>query len=489
MPEGEPLDDAAGWILGAPLDPQGPVTRYRAAAPRSDDDPHEKRGIVLLVSDRSLDARLAERTRLLARTRHAGLQEVVAIGESHGRPFRVDPLPTGATLTARLRAGKHVDDRATRTIGLVVADALGALHRFGLAHGHVCPDTVVLARTPGGRAPLVVDVPALEAGPWLPYVAPEVVTGQPPGPASDVFGLGVVLATLRARRPLEPDDGALAWSAVPSGPCLVVAGGSDDDLTRLIQDMVDRDPTRRPASMATVMARLRGESPAEAVAAGAEAEEDEEVEEGPTLLAPEPPPPRRGGWGLPLGIGAAAVVAGLVLARFLFPPPQPPTADVLALSAPPAAAPAAAVEPPPPPPEPVAVVPPPAPVAADAPAAPSRRSEAPTRAATAGPRPVAAALPPPPSGAWSGTVDGAATQATLEFGENGVVRVERAGAPPLVGRYRSAPGGKATVVLREVGGASPATWSGAVEDGALTGDVQVGGRTTGRFQLTPADGG
>jgi signal transduction histidine kinase len=81
-----------------------------------------------------------------------------------------------------------------------IARALGYLHRQGIVHADVKPENAVLAGCAGSSRALLVDL-GLAAGERtargsLEYAATEVLEGSPPGPASDLYSLGVTLHEL-----------------------------------------------------------------------------------------------------------------------------------------------------------------------------------------------------------------------------------------------------------------------------------------------------
>ncbi|RZK69869.1 MAG: serine/threonine protein kinase, partial [Rhodococcus sp. (in: high G+C Gram-positive bacteria)] len=125
---------------------------------------------------------------------HAGVTE-------NGRPFIVMPYHAQGSLDARIRRhGPLPLDEALR-LGVKMAGALETAHRLGILHRDVKPGNILItdygepaltdfgiAHIAGGfetTAGVVTGSPA--------FTAPEVVAGEPPSPAADVYGLGATL--------------------------------------------------------------------------------------------------------------------------------------------------------------------------------------------------------------------------------------------------------------------------------------------------------
>lgn len=147
-------------------------------------------------------ARVGDEARLLAGLSHPGLVPVYDAGtDEAGRPYVVMELVEGETLADALRRGPlHLRDVAE--LGATLAEALGYVHAQGLVHRDVKPANVLLGRegrvrlTDFGIARLVdaakVTATGLTVG-TASYLSPEQVTGEPVGPAADVYALGLLL--------------------------------------------------------------------------------------------------------------------------------------------------------------------------------------------------------------------------------------------------------------------------------------------------------
>ncbi len=114
-----------------------------------------------------------------------------------GRVALVMPHLRGGSLGGLVRARGHLVPGEVVTVLAPVASALGRLHDVGVVHGDVSPGNVLLDLD--GR-PLLGDlglghvVGDVSPGVWGTegYVAPEVLMGAEPTPASDVYGVGAL---------------------------------------------------------------------------------------------------------------------------------------------------------------------------------------------------------------------------------------------------------------------------------------------------------
>ncbi|WP_404829898.1 serine/threonine-protein kinase [Streptomyces arboris] len=148
-----------------------------------------------------------------ARIDHPSVVTIHDVVVEEGRPWIVMELVRGQSLGDRLQEG-ILDTREAARIGLAVLDALAAAHNAGVLHRDVKPDNVLL-----GTADRVVltdfeiaqvegEQRLTETGAFVgspEYISPERVLGQHPGPASDLWSLGVVLyAAVEGMSPYRP---------------------------------------------------------------------------------------------------------------------------------------------------------------------------------------------------------------------------------------------------------------------------------------------
>ncbi|MCM4082025.1 serine/threonine-protein kinase [Paractinoplanes hotanensis] len=170
-------------------------------------------------------------------------------------PFVVMELLAGESVAARLEREPIELPEAAR-IGAAVADALAAAHANGVVHRDIKPGNVML--TPTGVKILDFGISATAGEPddddtgstfgTPAYVAPERLDGMPAEPATDVYGLGVLLFEMVTGDPPYPVD---TWEelaeARATGPNVL-----PPDLPAAFRSLVDRcladDPEMRPGA-------------------------------------------------------------------------------------------------------------------------------------------------------------------------------------------------------------------------------------------------
>ena len=115
--------------------------------------------------------------------------------------YTVMPLYQGELLSTRLTRRPAVGLEEGRNIAIKLARGIAALHRAGIIHRDIKPDNVILEAE--GALKLidlgVVRVPGLEDFPPedIPgtpgYIAPEMLSGEAGGEATDIYALGITM--------------------------------------------------------------------------------------------------------------------------------------------------------------------------------------------------------------------------------------------------------------------------------------------------------
>ncbi|WP_037681288.1 serine/threonine-protein kinase [Streptomyces griseus] len=200
--------------------------------------------------------RMRREARAAARLDHPAVVNVHDVAVVDDRPWIVMELVRGRSLGDALQEGT-LSAREAAGIGLEVLGALEAAHAAGILHRDVKPDNVLLGRhdrvvlTDFGIAHIEGETNLTDTGGFVgspEYIAPERVLGQRPGPASDLWSLGVVLYAATEgvspfRRSNTPATLQSVLNAVPAPPA-----AAQGPLAEAINGLLQKDPARRPAA-------------------------------------------------------------------------------------------------------------------------------------------------------------------------------------------------------------------------------------------------
>jgi basic membrane protein A len=186
-----------------------------------------------------------------------------------GRPYLVMAFMPEGSLEDRIREGPMGWQEATR-VGVKLAGALDTSHQAGVLHRDVKPANVLMsqygepqladfgiARVAGGAETSSGVITAS-----LAYAPPEIVDGQRPSVASDVYSLGATLHALMAgKAPFwkEHDDSvaALLNRVMNHPPPDLSEIGVPPDVADALQQAMAKDPADRPRSSAQFGRLLR----------------------------------------------------------------------------------------------------------------------------------------------------------------------------------------------------------------------------------------
>ncbi len=235
----------------------------------------------LTSADTTAMARFAFEARTLASLQHPHIVAVHDFGTDASSAWLVMPLLPGPDLQTLVNQRGPLPLDAVTRYGGQAATALAAAHTAGIVHRDVKPANLMLtadgsvvlldlgiarladATATGGQGPLTSTGLILGS---VPYLAPEVISGAPPGPPADVYALGGVLFALLTGRTPFPADGSAGLAqhlhAPPPSPA-ALRPDTPIDLQRLLLRMLDKDPSARPTA-ADAAATLGGLAGAEA---------------------------------------------------------------------------------------------------------------------------------------------------------------------------------------------------------------------------------
>ncbi|WP_329016526.1 serine/threonine-protein kinase [Streptomyces sp. NBC_00690] len=205
------------------------------------------------ADERRLYQRLEREAWAAGRISHRGVVTVYDVVTDGGRPWIVMELVRGLALSDVLESDGPLTPQRAAQIGADVLTALGAAHEAGVLHRDVKPGNVLIAND--GRVVLtdfgIAEVAGTSAltmtGELIgspEYLAPERAQGHAPGPASDLWSLGVLLYTaVQGVSPFRREQALSTLRAVvdeePSIPHL--AG----ELAPVIEGLLRKNPDER----------------------------------------------------------------------------------------------------------------------------------------------------------------------------------------------------------------------------------------------------
>ena len=251
------------YRLGPIIGRGGMATIHRATDLRME----REVAVKLLRPEVASDPDLAQRFRreALAATvlRHPNIVACLDTGTDGDQAYLVMDLVEGEDLSARLKRGGRLAPWQAARIGLDIARGLGVAHVRGIVHRDVKPGNILLAAdgramvTDFGIARLAMDAEAALPGTTLGsvhYFSPEQARGTTTTPASDVYGLGLVL--------FETLTGTRAWTGDTTDAIALARLGKAAPSARALRPEV-------PATLEAVVQRALAPEPGDRYPNGA----------------------------------------------------------------------------------------------------------------------------------------------------------------------------------------------------------------------------
>jgi serine/threonine-protein kinase len=208
---------------------------------------------------------------------HPNITSVVDFGEDEKvGMFMVMEMVDGEALNRILFREKQLTPRKACDIVLQVAEALHYIHKQGVVHCDIKTENILISEEEheGKRSKTVIKLldfglarsltaarmsTSLSGTPH--YVAPERIRGEPASPASDVYGVGILLYELVTGQ--VPWDGPVQkilaghLDEQARSPSQLVEGGIDPALETLIFHALAKRPAERHKDMAAFIYELK----------------------------------------------------------------------------------------------------------------------------------------------------------------------------------------------------------------------------------------
>ncbi|WP_342661758.1 Serine/threonine-protein kinase PknD (plasmid) [Rhodococcus ruber] len=228
--------------------------------------------ILTVDLDEENRARFFREQRAMGRlTGHPNIVHILQVGATtSGRPYLVMPYHSHNSLDARIRSQGPLPLGEALRLGVKIAGAIETAHRLGILHRDVKPANILLteygepqltdfgiAHIAGGFETATGAVTGSPA-----YTAPEVLAGEPPSPAADVYGLGAtVFSALTGHAAFERRSGeqvVAQFLRITTQPLPDLREhGIPDDVAAAIARAMSRAPEQRPATAADFGEELR----------------------------------------------------------------------------------------------------------------------------------------------------------------------------------------------------------------------------------------
>jgi serine/threonine protein kinase len=220
-----------------------------------------------VARDPDFARRFAAEATAMARVNHPAVASIHDYGTSHGVAFLVMEFVDGESLSQRLARDGRLTPDATMRLVADTAAGLQAVHDQGLVHRDIKPANLLLRRdgtvviTDFGIA-RHEDASRLTASGAIlgtpSYLSPEQVKGEPAGPPSDIYALGLVAyECLAGERPFTGDNPyAVALQRLQASP-RTIAVALPDRIRAVVAKSLATDPQDRWPSAAAFGAAAR----------------------------------------------------------------------------------------------------------------------------------------------------------------------------------------------------------------------------------------
>ncbi|MFE3105238.1 protein kinase [Nocardia tengchongensis] len=195
-------------------------------------------------------------------TGHPSIVGVLQVGTLvSGLPYLVMPYYPQDSLDARIRSHGPLSVEEALRVGVKLAGAIATAHRLGILHRDVKPGNVLITDygEPGLTDFGIAHIPdgfhttsgAVTGSPA--FTAPEVLAGEAPTPAADVYGLGATLfAALTGHAAFERRSGeqvVAQFLRITDQPTPnLCEHGIDEDLSLAIGQAMAHTPEQRPSA-------------------------------------------------------------------------------------------------------------------------------------------------------------------------------------------------------------------------------------------------
>ena len=224
-----------------------------------------------LARDPSFVARFKKEALAAGGLNHSGIVSVYDSGEESNSPYIVMELITGESLRQLLQKGLIPQARALEIVEGIL-EALEYSHKEGIVHRDIKPGNIMITDSGDikvmdfGIARATDDIGATMTNTWnvvgtAQYLSPEQATGEMADGRSDLYSLGCLMYELLTGRPPFTGDTpvSIAYQHVssPFTPASQVMPGLSNDIDRMLEVVLSKDPNNRYQDASAMLADLR----------------------------------------------------------------------------------------------------------------------------------------------------------------------------------------------------------------------------------------
>jgi serine/threonine protein kinase len=222
------------------------------------------------LEDETARKKFLREARAAALVRHQNVATIYRLSEEDGNCFYAREFVTGETLESIVQRDGPFETAKALDVALQVARALVALKKLNLVHREIKPSNIMLeadgnakiidfglAKSAAANADGLGSVTLAGFVGSPDYSSPEQLNEQELDSTSDIYSLGVTLWFLLAGRP--PFRGAMAQvmaKHLQETPPFEELAGFHPAIVTLLAHMLEKDPLRRPATPAHLVAEM-----------------------------------------------------------------------------------------------------------------------------------------------------------------------------------------------------------------------------------------
>lgn len=212
------------------------------------------------ASDQDFVRRFRREAQAVASLSHPNIVSIYDVGQENESHYLVMEYIDGESLKEMIRREAPLAPTRVIQLGRQIADALEHAHENNIIHRDVKPHNILITR--GGRAKLT-DFGIAQASAStithtdtiigsVHYISPEQAKGEPAGPKSDIYALGVVLYEMLTGQVPYQADGAIgvALKHIQEKPLSLreINPNVPEDLEKVVLRAMDKRPEKRHKS-------------------------------------------------------------------------------------------------------------------------------------------------------------------------------------------------------------------------------------------------